>query len=129
MPVRESFESAPEYYSTLFHEMTHSTGHKKRLDRKSLTDLCPFGSTNYSKEELVAEMGAAMLCGEADIDNATIDNSASYIAGWLKRLKEDHRLVVMAASQAQRAVDHILKRSPVPTETAITNTGPDAMAA
>jgi len=108
MPKRERFENAEEYYSTLFHELTHSTGHEKRLARKTLTDLCPFGSTNYSKEELIAEMGAAMLSGEAGIENSTIDNSASYIAGWLKRLQNDDRLLIIAAGQAQRAVDHIL---------------------
>ena len=70
----------------------------------------PLGSTNYSNEELVAEMGAAMLCGEAGIENRVIDNSASYIAGWLKRLKEDRRCIVTAASQSQRAVDWILGR-------------------
>ena len=111
MPKKELFVGAEEYYSTLFHELTHSTGHEKRLSRKSLTDLCPFGSTNYSKEELVAEMGAAMLCGESGIHNRTIDNSASYIANWLSRLKKDGKLVVQAAGQAQKAVDHILGRT------------------
>ncbi len=110
MPVMDRFENAEEYYSTLFHELTHSTGHEKRLDRKTLTDLCPFGSTNYSREELIAEMGAAMLSGECGIDHAVIDNSASYIANWLKRLQNDRRLVVAAAGQAQQAVDHILGR-------------------
>lgn len=110
MPMMDRFETAEEYYSTLFHEFVHSTGHEKRLDRKTLTDLCPFGSTNYSKEELIAEMGAAMLSGECGIDHAVIDNSASYIASWLKRLQNDRRLVVVAAGQAQQAVDHILGR-------------------
>lgn len=108
LPPKDSFESVPEYYCALFHEMVHSTGLEKRLARKSLTDLCPFGSTNYSNEELVAEMGAAMLCGEAGIENRIIDNSAGYIAGWLKRLKDDRRCIVTAASQAQRAADWIL---------------------
>lgn len=110
MPVKERFPKMEEYYSTLFHELTHSTGHEKRLARKTLTDLCPFGSTNYSREELVAEMGAAMLSGECGIEQVVIDNSASYIAGWLKRLQNDRRLVVVAAGQAQQAVDHILGR-------------------
>lgn len=110
-PIMGRFTSVDGYYSTLFHELTHSTGHEDRLNRKTLTDLCPFGSTNYSKEELVAEMGAAMLSAEAGLDVALVDNSASYIAGWLKRLTNDPRLVVMAAGQAQLAVDHILGRS------------------
>ena len=111
MPLRESFENPEEYYSTLFHEMTHSTGHRRRLGRKTLVDLCPFGSTNYSKEELVAEMGAAMLCGESGIENRTIDNSASYIASWLSKLRGDKRLVIQAAAQAQKAADHVMGRT------------------
>jgi antirestriction protein ArdC len=71
-------------------------------------DLCPFGSTNYSKEELIAEMGAAFLCGYTGIGNTTIDNSAAYIASWLTRLRNDSTLVVHAAAQAQKAVDFIL---------------------
>lgn len=110
-PKWDRFEDMPAFYSTLFHELTHSTGHEKRLARQSLVDLCPLGSTNYSREELVAEMGAAMLSGEAGIENVTIQNSASYIAGWLKRLQDDRRLIVIAAAQAQKAVDHILGRS------------------
>ena len=88
MPRPELFDSPEEYYSTLFHELTHSTGHERRLNRATLTDLCPFGSTNYSKEELVAEMGAAFLCGVSGIENRTVDNSAAYIASWLRVLQE-----------------------------------------
>ncbi|MGG4491169.1 zincin-like metallopeptidase domain-containing protein [Metabacillus idriensis] len=67
-----------------------------------------FGVEVYSKEELVAEMGVAMLCGAAGIDNSTIDNSASYIDSWLRVLKKENRLVLKAASQAQKASDYIL---------------------
>jgi antirestriction protein ArdC len=87
--------------------MTHATGHEKRLNRKTLMDLCPFGSTNYSKEELCAEMGAAYLCGIAGIENRTIDNSAAYINGWLSKSRRDPKVLVHAAAQAQRAVDYI----------------------
>lgn len=111
MPARASFFGAEEYYSTLFHELTHATGHARRLNRPTLVDLCPFGSTNYSKEELVAEMGAAYLCALSGIANKTIDNSAAYIAAWLRRLKDDARLVVHAAAQAQRAADFIMGAS------------------
>ena len=107
MPRPELFDSPEEYYSTLFHEMTHSTGHERRLNRSTLTDLCPFGSTNYSKEELVAEMGAAFLCGVCSIENRTVDNSAAYIASWLRVLKNDKQMVILAAAQAQRAADFI----------------------
>lgn len=108
MPKRETFNGSEEYYSTLFHELTHSTGHKSRLDRKSMADLCAFGDTNYSKEELVAEMGAAFLCGMAGIENRTINNSAAYLASWIKVLKGDPKLIVQASAQAQKAADFIL---------------------
>lgn len=108
MPKPESFDKPEEYYSTLFHELTHSTGHKDRLARESLTAKAKFGTTRYGKEELIAEMGATFLCSEAGIDNATIDNSAAYIEGWMKRLRKDASIVVQAASQAQKAVGHIL---------------------
>jgi antirestriction protein ArdC len=107
MPRPELFDSPEEYYSTLFHELTHSTGHERRLNRPTLTDLCPFGSTNYSKEELVAEMGAAFLCGVSGIENRTVDNSAAYIASWLRVLKNDKQMVILAAAQAQRAADFV----------------------
>ena len=79
------------------------------MNRKGITtENVAFGDEVYSKEELVAEMGAAMLCGVAGIDNCTIQNSASYIQSWLRSLKEDSRLVVQAAGQAQKAADFIL---------------------
>jgi len=108
MPDKELFNSIPEYYSTLFHELTHSTGHETRLNRDGITEMAAFGSALYSKEELTAEMGAAMLCGMAGIDNQTIDNSAAYIDGWRSKIKGDKKLVVNAAARAQKAVDYIL---------------------
>ena len=107
MPRRERFASSEEYYSTIFHELTHSTGHPGRLNRKTLTDGTPFGSPTYTREELVAEMGAAFLCAEAGIDNPTIDNSAAYLQGWLKYLKSDPRALLIAGAQAQKAADYI----------------------
>jgi antirestriction protein ArdC len=108
MPERTRFDSVEEYYSTLFHELTHSTGHPSRLNRSSLTDFERFGDQNYSREELVAEMGSAFLCGVTGIENKTINNSAAYLRNWLKALKDDSRLVLVAASQAQKAADLIL---------------------
>ena len=110
MPKRKLFESESAYYSTYFHELTHSTGHKSRLNRKTRVDLNAFGNHDYSKEELCAEMGAAMLCGNVGIENQTIDNSAAYIAGWLRALRSDKRFVIQAAGYAQKAVDFILNR-------------------
>ncbi|MFS0841322.1 ArdC family protein [Paenibacillus sp. 1P03SA] len=102
------YPKAEEYYSTLFHELVHSTGHATRLKRPGITEFGQFGDENYSKEELVAEIGAAMLCGLAGIDNSTIDNSAAYVASWLRKLKDDNRFIVQAASQAQKAADYKL---------------------
>jgi antirestriction protein ArdC len=108
VPEINDYPIAGEYYSTLFHEMIHSTGHPKRLNRPGVANFDTFGSEQYSKEELVAEMGAAMLCGVSGIDNSTLDNSASYIAAWLKKLSDDPKLVMQAAGQAQKASDLIL---------------------
>ena len=107
VPPIKDFKTAEEYYSTLFHAMIHSTGHKDRLNRKELTQLASFGSETYSKEELTAEIGASMLCGLTGIINQTIDNSASYIQSWLKALKNDKSLIISASQKAQKAVDHI----------------------
>jgi len=111
MPKKEMFESEPAYYSTHFHELTHSTGHESRLNRKTLKDLAAFGNHDCTKEELCAEMGAAMLCGNVGIENHTIENSTAYIAGWLRALRSDKRFVIQAAALAQKAVDYILNRS------------------
>jgi antirestriction protein ArdC len=112
MPSRTAFESQAEYYSTLFHELTHSTGHAKRLAREGFDAPQRFGSESYSREELIAEMGSAMLCGVAGIEQATLSNSAAYLNSWIARLKADSRLVVSAASAAQKAADYIRGESP-----------------
>ncbi|WP_153558149.1 ArdC family protein [Roseimaritima sediminicola] len=108
MPKQERFENRETYYSTLFHELTHSTGHSDRLNRGLDTNLAPFGSPDYSREELVAEMGAAFLCAASGISPPTIKQSASYLQSWIEVLKGDKRLVVGAASAAQKAADLIL---------------------
>ncbi|ACV63264.1 domain of unknown function DUF1738 [Desulfofarcimen acetoxidans DSM 771] len=108
IPAINEYRKPEEYYSTLFHEAIHSTGHKIRLNRASLTEMAALGSEIYSKEELVAEIGAAMLCGTVGIENNTIENSAAYIQSWLCVLKKDIRIVVLAAGQAQKAADYIL---------------------
>lgn len=107
MPSRAAFESQAEYYSTLFHELTHSTGHPKRLAREGFDTPQRFGSDSYSREELIAEMGSAMLCGVAGIEQVTIANSAAYLKTWIARLKADSKLVISAASAAQKAADYI----------------------
>lgn len=105
MPAPEYFKTSEKYYSTLFHELTHSTGHESRLDRFLL--LSSFSGTKNSLEELTAEMGAAFLCGIANIENRTIDTSASYIENWLSALNNNPKWVIKAAARAQKAADHI----------------------
>lgn len=105
MPAKDAFESPEAYYSTLFHEMGHSTGHKTRLNR-DLDGL--FGDHSYSKEELIAEMTAAFLSGHCGIEDKTLDNSASYLKSWAGKLAKDDKLFVSAAAAAQKAADAIL---------------------
>jgi antirestriction protein ArdC len=108
MPSRNAFESPEAYYATLFHELTHSTGHSSRIARDGIEKLNEFGSESYSREELVAELGSAMLCGVTGIEPATIANSAAYLKAWIDVLRGDSKLIVSAASQAQKASDYIL---------------------
>lgn len=111
MPLKKAFESAEEYYNTLFHELAHSTGHKARLGR-DMTTTVEMRSDSYAKEELVAEIASAMLCGMSGIENSTIENSVAYIQSWRRRLEQDPKLIVMASSQAQKASDYILGEIP-----------------
>lgn len=105
MPKIEKFESAEEYYGTMFHELGLSTGHKSRLNRECLLKK---KEDNYGKEELVAEMTAAFLCGHCGIEQPVIENQAAYLKGWAKKIKEDKYMVVHAAGAAQKAADLIL---------------------
>ncbi len=108
MPDSNRFKSVDHYHATLFHELVHATGHESRLKRASILERNGYGSDPYAKEELIAEMGSAFLCGYAGIVDRTIDSSAAYLEGWLKQLKADKTLIVHAAAQAQKAADFIL---------------------
>jgi antirestriction protein ArdC len=110
MPKKKSFKSGTGYYGTLFHELVHSTGHEKRLNRKTITEMAEFGSELYSIEELVAEIGSAYLCSFACILNEGIANHVAYVNGWLGKLRGDKRFIVQASSFAQQAVDFILNQ-------------------
>ncbi len=105
MPMIEQFKTSEFYYSTLFHEIGHWTGAGKRMER----DMSGrFGSDKYAKEELVAEMFSAFACNRAGIDKKGIEeNRVAYLKGWVKRFKEDKKMVMMAASAAQKAFDCI----------------------
>jgi len=109
LPIRKQFVSTAEYYSTVFHELTHSTGHSSRLNR--LDKVAAFGSDVYSKEELVAEIGAAALVNHCRLESPTsFSNNASYIQNWLSVLKGDKRFIVSAAGKAEKAVNLILNK-------------------
>lgn len=110
VPKTKEFKDINRYYSTMFHELIHSTGAKNRLNRDSITKAIKFGSENYSKEELIAELGASMLCATVGIENKTIDYSASYINSWIKALKNDYTLIITASQNAQKACDYILNK-------------------
>jgi len=107
LPQLSQFENAAEYYSTAFHELTHSTGHSSRLDR--LSKIAFFGSEAYSKEELVAELGASALVSYCGIETPkSFRNNVAYIQNWLQVLRNDKRLIVSASGKAEKAVGLIL---------------------
>lgn len=109
LPAQKTFRSPEAYYQTLFHEMTHSTGHASRLDREGVTLPIKFGSERYSKEELIAELGASFLSNEAGILNQVqFDNSAAYLGSWIEKFQNDPKMIFTASSQAQRSTDFIL---------------------
>lgn len=109
VPCKEQYQNVEEFYSTLFHEMVHSTGHKSRLDREDVKDCMYFGSENYSKEELTAELGSAFLVNLLGIETKkSFRNSSAYIQGWLGRLRGDKKFIVSASSKAEKAVKYIL---------------------
>ena len=109
LPLLAQFKEVAEYYSTAFHELTHSTGHSSRLNR--LAKPAFFGSEDYSKEELVAEIGAAALVNHVGLEtSSSFRNSAAYVQSWLKALRDDKRLIVSAAGQAEKACNLILNQ-------------------
>lgn len=100
---------AEEYYSTAFHELTHSTMHEARCNRRSESSITRFGDSVYSREELVAEIGSAMISHRLGIEHEkAFQNSAAYIQSWLKALKNDKRMIIWAAKKAEEAARYIL---------------------
>ena len=109
VPMLKQYEIVEEYYSTTFHELVHSTMQKNRCDRAADNNNAHFGSEKYSREELVAETGSAMLCSVLGIDcDKAFKNSVAYIQGWLRALKGDNKAIVWAASRAEKAARYIL---------------------
>lgn len=109
MPEIGQFQSPEEYYVTFFHELAHATGHQKRLNRPGITEAEKFGDKKYSEEELIAEMAASFLSAQMSIDyDPIIENTAAYLQGWLKVLKEDKMFIFKVAAEAQKAADYVL---------------------
>lgn len=112
VPELSQYKVKEEYYSTLYHELTHSTGISKRCNRK-IDSVAAFGGMSYAKEELVAEIGSAMTLNRLGIDcEMAFKNSVGYLQGWLKALRDDKKMIVIAAGQAQKAVDYIFGKTP-----------------
>jgi antirestriction protein ArdC len=112
MPEKDAFVTPDDYYKTLFHELTHSTGHETLLKRKGIADMQGFNSDSYSQEELVAELGSEYLVGITGInpkDNEA--NAQAYINGWINKLQnDDPKLIIYASQQAMKAVELITKK-------------------
>ena len=109
VPCKEQYQDIEEFYRTLFHEMIHSTGHKSRLNRSDIQGIVRYGSEKYSKEELTAELGSAMIINILGIETEkSFKNSSGYIQDWLQVLKNDNKFIVSASSRAEKAVKYIL---------------------
>lgn len=112
LPDQSRFKDTDEYYFTLFHELTHSTGHEDRLNRDAVSRNTFFRDYEYGREELVAELGASFLGQEANLETRKkIENRAAYVQSWIRTLEEDKQAVIRASSDAQTAVDFILNGS------------------
>lgn len=116
MPKRSTFVDDPAYYSVFFHELGHSTGHPSRLARRQEGERRAFGGEAYAKEELVAELFASFCCNAAGLIQNTLEPHAGYIQSWLKALKNDKRMIVMASAQAQKAFEFFTGRQSEKTD-------------
>lgn len=112
MPLLSQFTNSNSFYSTYFHEIGHSTGHEKRLNRKEVTGTINFGSCDYGIEELVAELTASFLCAETGINNDTTErNNSAYIKNWYNTIKADPKMFVMASARANKAAKFVLNKT------------------
>jgi antirestriction protein ArdC len=120
IPDIKYFNTSDDYYRTLYHEAIHSTGHHSRCNRKEVTGLAHFGGSDYSLEELVAEIGSCFLASHTNI-NPDIKNSSAYVANWLSALKNDKKMIITAAGRAEKAFNYILKSNEQKGNTATNN--------
>ena len=110
VPELKQYDTVPEFYSSAFHEIAHSTGHPARLNRFDGTER--FASEEYSKEELIAEIASAFMLDHCGLNtHASFENNVAYIQGWLKALRNNRKLIVTAASHAEKACKYILGES------------------
>jgi len=109
VPLLNMFKGVSEYYSTLFHELCHSTGAETRLKRAGILEHNGFGSDSYSKEELVAELGAMLCLEDSENSEKARNNSLAYLKSWMSKLKEKPKELISAFSQAEKARDYIFK--------------------
>jgi antirestriction protein ArdC len=109
--VKQSVNDGKQhYYSTLFHEMVHSTGTKERCNRDGVTGMNFFGGHEYSKEELVAEIGSAILGAKVGLTSERVmDNTTAYCKSWAKKLKSEPKWIIWAGGQSEKAVNYILE--------------------
>lgn len=113
VPKFDTFVSADHYYATVFHECAHSTGHKSRLARPGIVEFDGFGSHQYSREELVAELGSSLVLGVLGLDKPNlVENQAAYLKSWSKALADDPQAFVWAAGRAEKAANLILGVEP-----------------
>lgn len=109
VPMMSQYEHLDEYYSTTFHELVHSTMKKDRCDREVENDKSSFGNHEYSREELVAETGSAMLCSALGLDTEkAFKNSIGYLQSWIRSFENDPKMIVWAAARAEKAARFIL---------------------
>ncbi len=108
MPQKETFKDTESFYKTLSHEYGHSTGANNRLGREAVVNFDHFGSHQYAKEELVAEMFASFMLGVAGLEAETHKNSEAYIQNWVAKLKNDPKMIMEASKDAQKAVEYVL---------------------
>ena len=111
MPELPKFKAAELFYSTLFHELSHATGHADRCDRTKEKGGSKFGNAIYAMEELVAEISAAMMGAQLGFQPGHIEDSAAYVQSWLKVLRDDKRAIVRAAAAAQRSADYLMAKA------------------
>ncbi|MEM1396152.1 MAG: zincin-like metallopeptidase domain-containing protein [Pseudomonadota bacterium] len=111
MPEVSKFKASELFYSTLFHELSHATGHKDRCDRTKEKKGSKFGNATYAMEELVAEISSAMMGSQLGFEPGHVEDSAAYVQSWLKVLRDDKRAIVRAAAAAQRSADYLLDKA------------------